>query len=100
MAITELISGTTSAISGSSAEFTTTSRGFWLIGSNFNHGEFAEVLGIGSDGETFERITNANGPIRVTRNPNRLFVDLPAGTYQIEKTETDFAAGVAYEGVS
>ena len=100
MAITELISGTTSEVSGSSAEFTTTSRGFWLIGSNFNHGEFARVLGIGSDGETFEYVTNANGPIHVTRNPNTVFVDLPAGTYRIAKMATAEAAGVAFEEAS
>ena len=97
MAITELISACTSAVSGSGTEFTTTSRGFWLIGSNFSHGEFASVLGIGSDGETFEPITNINGRIHVTKNPNRIFVDLPAGTYRIAKMSTAEAAGVAFE---
>lgn len=97
MAITSIIAATTEAVVGEDAEFTTTTRGFWLIGSGFGKGEFARVEGLGADGETYETKTNEDGPIHVTANPNTVFVDLPAGTYQIAKMVTAEAAGVAFE---
>lgn len=100
MAITPIFAATPAAVAGSDAEFTTTGRGFWLIGSGFGKGEFARVEGLGADGATYETKTNDNGPIHVTANPNTVFVDLPAGTYRMAKMATAEAAGVAFEGAA
>lgn len=97
MATTPIIEATTAAVAGEDADFTTTTRGFWLYGSGFGKGEFARVEGLGADGATYETKTNENGPIHVTANPNTVFVDLPAGTYRIAKMATAVAAGVAFE---
>lgn len=97
MAITSIIAATTDAVSGEDAEFTTTTRGFWLIGSGFGKGEFARLEGLGADGVTYENKTNDEGPIHVTNNPNEVFVDLPPRTYRIAKMATSVAAGVSYE---
>ena len=97
MAITPIFAATTAAVAGEDADFTTTTRGFWLIGSGFGKGEFARVEGLGADGETYETKTNEDGPIHVTANPNTVFVDLPAGTYRIAKMATAEPARVAFE---
>lgn len=97
MAITTIIAATTAAVAGADADFTTTGRGFWLIGSGFGKGEFARIEGLGADGTTYETKTNDHGPIHVTSDPNTVFVDLPAGTYRIAKMATAVAAGVAFE---
>ena len=97
MATTPIIEATTDAVAGEDAEFTTTTRGFWLYGSGFGKGEFARVEGLGADGETYETKTNENGPLHVSANPNTVYCDLPAGTYRIAKMATAVAAGVAFE---
>lgn len=97
MAITPIFAATTEAVAGEDAEFTTTGRGFWLIGSGFGKGEFAYLEGPGADGVTPEKKTNENGPIHVTANPNEVYVDLPARTYRIVKMATDGPARVAFE---
>lgn len=97
MAITPIIEATIEAVAGADAVFTTTTRGFWLIGSGFGKGEFAYLEGPGADGVTPEKKTNENGPIHVTANPNTVFVDLPAGTYRIVKMATAEPARVAFE---
>lgn len=90
-----IINPTQAAVPGTSAAFTTASRGFWLIGSNFSPGEFATVLGKGPD-DAFRPVTNIAGAICVSHSPNTVFVDLPAGDYQVEKTPTALAASVTY----
>ena len=91
-----IIEATTEKISGAGTEFTTTARGFWLYGSGFAPGEYAVVEGIGPDG-AFRQVTNNGGGIYVSAAPNTVFVDLPAGTYRIEKTASALAASVGYE---
>lgn len=90
-----LINPTQDAVPGASAAFTTVTRGFWLIGSKFAPGESATVLGVGPDGE-YRPITNVAGQICVSHSPNTVFVDAPAGDYQIEKMATALAASVGY----
>lgn len=97
--MTEIIAATTNAVTGASTAFTTTNRGFWLHASGFRserRGEHATVKRVGPSGE-WEAATNKDGEIRVSAYPNTIFVDLPAGTYRIDKTETAGNASVGYE---
>jgi len=97
--MTAIIEATVESVSGAATEFTTTDRGFWLYGSKFTSLiEQAILMGIGADGE-WEEKTNENGVIYVGAAPNTVFVDLPAGTYQIKKSKTFLAASVSYEAV-
>ncbi len=95
MAITSIIAATTDAASGASTEFTVTGS-FWLYGDYFNHGESATLERVGPSGD-YIPATNVNRKIQVTAVPNTVFVDLPAGTYRINKTVTSNAASVGYE---
>lgn len=97
--MTEIIAATTNEVTGASTAFTTTNRGFWLHASGFRserRGEHATVKRIGPSGN-WEAVTNKDGEIRVSAYPNTIFVDLPAGTYRIDKTETTGNASVGYE---
>jgi hypothetical protein len=97
--MTEIIAATTNAVTGASTAFTTTNRGFWLHASGFRserRGEHATVKRVGPSGE-WEAVTNKEGEIRVSAYPNTIFVDLPAGTYQIDKTATAISASIGYE---
>lgn len=91
-----IIAATIEKVSGEATEFTTTARGFWLYGSGFAPGEYAVVEGIGPGG-VYRQVTNNGGGIYVSAAPNTVFVDLPAGTYRVEKTATALAASVGYE---
>ena len=91
-----IIAATIEKVSGAGTEFTTTARGFWLYGSGFAPGEYAVVDGLGPDG-VYRQVTNNGGGIYVSAAPNTVFVDLPAGTYRIDKTATALAASVGYE---
>lgn len=94
-----IISATVESVSGIATEFTTTNRGFWLYGSKFTSlTEKAILMGVGADGE-WEEKTNENGVIYVGAAPNTVYVDLPAGTYRINKSKTALAASVSYEVV-
>lgn len=103
MALIPIITATTAAVSGESTNFTTTQRGFWLHCSGFggiadNYTvEKATVQRIGRPGGSYEDATNDSGTISVGARPNSVYVDLPAGTYQINKTPTKAAASVSYE---
>ena len=95
----EIIAATTNAVAGASTAFTTSNRGFWLHASGFRserRGEYATVQRVGPSGE-WENATNDKGEIRVSAYPNTIYVDLPAGTYRIDKTATDAAASVGFE---
>ena len=78
--------------------FTTSSRGFWLLGSNFFADEYACILFVGPSGN-YEEATNDKGILAVSRNPNIVFVDLPPGTYRCRKTKTISAASVGIQEV-
>lgn len=91
-----IIESTIERVPGEVTEFTTTGRGFWLYGSKFAPGEYAIVEDIGPDGD-WRAVTNNGGGIYVSAAPNTVFVDLPAGTYRIEKTATALAASVGYQ---
>lgn len=97
MAITSKIAATTDAVSGESTAFTTTSRGFWLYGDGFAHGESAVVMRPNVAGNGFEPATNKNEVLGVSATPNTAFIDLPAGTYRLDKTATASPAAVGYE---
>ena len=96
MAITSIIAATTEAETGSSTAFTTTSRGFWLHGHGFSFGESARVMREFPSG-TWGPATNETGEIAVSAFPNLVFSDLPAGTYRIDKGETENPASVGFE---
>lgn len=98
MAIDTVVSATTEAASGSGTAFTTTSRGFWLHGYGFQHGESAKVMREYPSG-TWGPATNDTGDIAVSAHPNVVFADLPAGTYRIDKTATNQNASVGIQGV-
>jgi len=97
MAITSKISATMDAVSGADTAFTTTTRGFWLYGDGFAHGESAVVMRPNVAGNGFVPATSKGEVIGVSATPNIVFVDLPAGTYRINKTATAAAAAVGYE---
>lgn len=96
MAITPIFSATDDPVTADNAEFTTTSRGFWLHTSGFVYGEKATLYGPGPGGE-YRPVTDDKGPITVGSFPNSIFVDLPAGTYQIPKPATSMNAAIGYE---
>jgi len=99
MAITSLISATVDAVSGEATAFITTDRGFWLYGDGFAHGESAVVMRPNVAGNGFVPATSKSDIICVTATPNVVYVDLPAGTYRINKSSTAAAAAVGYEPV-
>lgn len=96
MAITPIISATANEVSGAGTEFTTGSRGFWLHGHGFSFGEKATVMREFPSG-TWGPATNETGEMAVSSFPNLVFVDLPAGTYRLNKPATANAASVGYE---
>lgn len=100
MAITEKIAATTDAVSGATTEFATTSRGFWLFTSGFSAYERCIVERANTAGDGYEPATNENEMIGCGAYPNTVFVDLPAGTYRINKPATANAASVGYEEAS
>ena len=95
MAIDWKIEEETDAVSGVSTAFTTTNRGFWLYGKGFASGEYGRVL----DTDLGEVATNNAGPIEVSANPNMVFVDAPAGDYQLVKSKTASAASMGIKEV-
>lgn len=97
MGITSKISATTEAVSGETTAFTTTSRGFWLYGDGFAHGESAVVMRPNVAGDGFVPATSKNEVIEVSATPNVIFADLPADTYQLAKTATAAAAAVGIQ---
>jgi hypothetical protein len=100
MAITPVISNETAAVTpGTSSDFTTTVRGFWLFAEGFEEGECAWLQHAGPSG-AFINTTNENGAIVVGKIPNAIFVDLPAGTYYLGKTATVAGVYVGFEQVS
>lgn len=97
MAVTTIAALTgTSAVSGESTAFTTTGRGFWAHGSGFSYGETATIMRVGPSGE-WEPATNERGQIFVSAYPNTVFVDLPAGTYRVNKTATANESSFGWE---
>lgn len=96
MAITPIIEDTALAVSGESTEFTTTDRGFWLYSEGFGVFEHCKLLGKGPSGD-YREATNKEGVIQVSAFPNSMFVDLPAGTYRLEKMATANNAWVGWE---
>lgn len=93
MPISWKIENETDAVSGESTVFTTTNRGFWLYGKGFASGEYGRVL----DTAHGEVITNNAGPVEVSANPNLVFVDAPAGDYQLVKSKTASAASMGIQ---
>ena len=96
MAINTIIAATDDAVTAANAEFTTTSRGFWLHTTGFAYGEKATLYGPGPGG-AYRPVTDDKGAITVGAFPNSIFVDLPAGTYQIPKPATSMEAAIGYE---
>lgn len=97
MAITPVITETTSAVAGGVATQFVTTGPFVLYGDYFKADEKAELQRLGPSGD-YINATNQNGPIIVTESPNMVYVEAP-GTYQLIKSATRTAAAVGYEEV-
>ena len=96
MAITAIISNATAAVSGAGKEFTTTDRGFWLHSEGLLSFEHCKLLGKGPSGN-YRECTNERAVIQLSAFPNSIFVDLPAGTYRLDKMATENAVYVGWE---
>ena len=92
-----IIAPTAAAVSGVTTEFSPAGP-FILHGSLFNGTESAKLERLGPSGQ-YETLTNSAGPVQIGQAPNSIYVDLPAGTYRINKTVTVTTASVGYEVV-
>lgn len=97
MAITPIGVSTVNPASGVTMQFTTLTRGFWLScnGVTYAH-EGATLERLGPDAE-YATATNKDGVIAVSNAPNTMFVDLPPGTYRLNKPQSIVAASFGFE---
>ena len=79
-----------------STAFTTTGRGFWLHSSGLVKGEKVTLYGPDSNG-AYRAVTNKESTLGISAYPNSVFIDLPPGTYRLEKGITAFAPYIGYE---
>ena len=89
-----IIQATVDAVSGVDTEFIVGGP-FWLIGDNFEALECAILERPGAESGYYP-VTNSSGLVKVGERPNTVYVDIPAGTYRLRKSETNKAAAVSF----
>ena len=94
MAITVIIAPTVHAVSGIGTQFVA-SGPFVLYGDGFAEGEQCSLERLGPSG-AYLKARNEKGVIKVSANPNMIYVEAP-GSYRLSKGPTRSAAAVGYE---